>query len=161
MKVKTSIANSTTDEPVSIPQKEYTMKLNNFLMALRKAVDPKKIELVWVETGRKFDRVVLYTPNSEVAKTKFFVIKIHNGDFGLGKHFSMGEIYGARSDCLPHTLWYFGTLDTVNLWNWAPDFPEPLSENVYVVARKKYKQFVQYIPTKEMETLMKVKLLKK
>lgn len=66
---------------------------------------------VYVEPGRKFDRIMIAEhkkgqPNTS-AKARYFVCK------------KRGNIYGALSPQAPNFKWYFGDLSTVDKWDWS------------------------------------------
>lgn len=67
--------------------------------------------VVYVETGRKFDRIMIAEhkrgePTTE-AKARYFVDK------------QKGNIYGALSPQAPNFKWFFGDLTTVAKWDWS------------------------------------------
>lgn len=79
------------------------------------------------QTGRRFDKVVVMTinPNAEKEKdrvkqeVRFFIEQ------------STRTIYGPKSDDAPNPKQYYGTLDTVDKWDWSGNAGEPkdLDEN--------------------------------
>jgi len=76
--------------------------------------------------GRKFDRIQISDG------VRYFVNK------------KTGEIFGARSYIAPNLKWYFGTLDTVDQWNWSDYHGRPLDDTT-VRAIKQYGPYTHYM----------------
>lgn len=75
------------------------------------AMGPNTITVqVYVEKGRKFDRIMIATHKKgqlTTAKPRYFVCK------------KRGNIYGALSPLAPNFKWYFGDLNTMYKWDWS------------------------------------------
>lgn len=84
---------------------------------------------VFVETGRKFDKVLIKENNE--TSVRFFV-----------EH-GTGNIYGAKSAQAPNKNWYFGKLERAQLWNWSGFHPFPVNDDK-VRATKHYGPYIIY-----------------
>jgi hypothetical protein len=100
----------------------YLHRLINFQNVLAVALpsgmseeDQKKYSAisVYFEQGRKFDKIMVakYEHGSPetTAEVRYFVNK------------ATEEIFGAKSPLAPNERWYFGTLSSINLWDWSKE----------------------------------------
>jgi hypothetical protein len=86
----------------------------------------------FVETGRKFDKVLVE------GKVRFFVARTTV----TGK-MDAGDIFGAKSKLAPNFRWYFGNLVNADKWNWSEFHPVPESDSS-VMPVKGYGAYVHY-----------------
>lgn len=101
--------------------KSYALRLNKFIRLLEKELrasallkaQPDTID-VYVEGGRKFDKVII--DDGVKPSVRYFVQKID------------GAIFGAKSPQAPNLSWYFGTLDSVEKWAWGDYHGSPVSD---------------------------------
>lgn len=74
--------------------------------------------VVFVESGRKFDKVMIARHKkgkvTTEARPRYFIDK------------RKGNIYGALSPLAPNYKWYFGDLTTVEKWDWSGWHGRPL-----------------------------------
>lgn len=75
---------------------EYQTKIAKFVETLQ-SLSNFNIELI---SGRKYDRISI---NQSI---RYFVEK------------STGTIYGSKSRAAPNLNWWFGSLDTIQDWDW-------------------------------------------
>lgn len=85
-----------------------------------------------VETGRKFDKVIVE------GKVRYFVARTTVA----GKMIE-GDIFGAKSKLAPNFRWYFGNLDNVEKWNWS-NFHAVPETDTSVLPVKGYGTYVHY-----------------
>ena len=87
----------------------------------------------YVETGRKFDRIVVD------GRVTFFVARST-----ILNRCEDGDIFGAKSKLAPNPRWYFGNIENAAKWDWSGPRPVPVSDTT-VLAAKSYGEFVHYI----------------
>lgn len=72
----------------------------------------------YVESGRKFDKIMIATHKRGSSKTtsqvRYFVDR------------STGDIFGAKSPHAPNMRWYFGNVRDADLWDWRGFHGEPI-----------------------------------
>lgn len=112
--------------------------------------DDVRAVVVYVETGRKFDRVMIAEHKkgqySTEAKVRYFVDR------------KRGNIYGALSPLAPNFKWFFGDLTTVDKWDWSGFHgrPKVSPRDAGVVFVGKYGSYDHYEKiTRRNGTLMK------
>lgn len=84
---------------------EYVEKLNTFVDTLNKENQKSTGDMWVIESGRKFDRVFLKTPNQRLGR--YFVDR------------NSWVIYGIKSWAQVNPRREFGTLDTVPQFDWS------------------------------------------
>lgn len=94
----------------------YPQLLKQFVEQVQAAQNQSMSEdtaavVVYVETGRKFDRIMIAEHKHGVpvaeARARYFVDR------------QKGNIYGALSPQAPNFKWYFGDLTTAAKWDWT------------------------------------------
>jgi hypothetical protein len=109
--------------PTSLPGRAgYLHRLFAFQNALAAALttgmseeDKKKYSAisVYFEQGRKFDKIMVakyeHGNPDTTADVRYFVNK------------ATEEIFGAKSPLAPNDRWYFGTLNSIGLWDWSKE----------------------------------------
>lgn len=95
------------------------------------------------ETGRKFDKVYVtkyLKGGGEEKDVRYFVSRAD------------GTIYGAKSPLAPNLKWYFGTLDTIDLWDWSGHHGVPKdAEKAGVKEVGAYGEYKHYEPVKKKQ----------
>ena len=119
------------------PSSEYHGALATFVAALtndlKKAHEEKGYKwevFAFVETGRKFDKILIKDDTS--VSVRYFVQR------------SNGTIYGAKSRFAPNIKWYFGTVFTSTLWFWGDFHGHPVNDPS-VRAIKGYGAYTHYM----------------
>jgi hypothetical protein len=85
----------------------------------------------FLESGRKYDKILV--SNGSQNMIRYFVCR------------KSGTIYGARSRLAPNLKWYFGTLDSVKLWDWSDYHGIPVKDDSVRVAGQ-YGGYTHYMP---------------
>lgn len=101
---------------------QYTKLLVEFAAQLQRdqrAANPKADIMVTVETGRKYDKMIIITSKNGQAKAdvRYFVEK------------GTGTIFGAKSKVAPNAMWFFGTLATASKWDWGQFHGVPVNDD--------------------------------
>ncbi len=103
---------------------EYVGNLNVFLDLLRTA---QKGQTVWLESGRKFDKIMIDD------SVRYFIDR------------SKGIIYGAKSKLAPNMKWYFGTLESAVKWDWSGTHGTPVNDDTVKLVGE-YGEYKHYEP---------------
>lgn len=106
--------------------KERARLLNRFTDLIGDDREP------YIMTGRKFDKV--YVDGS----VRYFVARC---DVKSAKD---GDILGAKSKLSPNFRWFFGTLYTIDQWDWSDFHGKPVTDDS-VTTIKGYKNYKHYI----------------
>lgn len=106
--------------------KDRSLLLQRLLTLLGSAREP------FVETGRKFDKVIVE------GKVRFFVARLT-----IDGKMEAGDIFGAKSKLAPNFRWYFGNLVNSDKWNWSEFHPKPESDTT-VMPTKGYGNYIHY-----------------
>jgi hypothetical protein len=121
---------------------EYGTKLVKFINLLTSAQNTvpssaqadstdKKVSVTFV-TGRKYDKVLI---DGEV---RYFIQKIDRDGFHCG------DILGAKSPLAPNPRWFFGSLDTIELWDWSAFHGKPVNDPSVREAKRGYGDYKHY-----------------
>jgi hypothetical protein len=86
----------------------------------------------FVETGRKFDKVIVE------GKVRYFVARTT-----VPGKMDAGDIFGAKSKLAPNFRWYFGNLASADKWDWSEFHGKPVSDTS-VMAVKGYSTYIHY-----------------
>jgi hypothetical protein len=90
----------------------------------------------FLHTGRKYDKVCISRINVDTgsisSEVRYFVDK------------KTGSIYGARSRLAPNFKWYFGEVETCNLWDWSGYHGVPINDPT-IRAVGSYGGYVRYM----------------
>lgn len=109
----------------STVNQDRSIQLQHFLELLGSDRKP------FIETGRKFDKVFMN------GKVKYFVARMDQGAV------KAGDIYGAKSALAPNFRWFFGTLSSIDLWDWTGEHGKPVNDPSVKIA-KSYRNYVHY-----------------
>lgn len=115
--------------------------------------------IAMIQPGRRFDRVVIVTLNPNAPHLKDQVKQ----EIRYFIESSTGTIFGPKSDKAPNPRQYYGTLDTVDDWDWSGVFGEPkdlkadshgdmVSQRAGVKRSGKYGIYYHYEPLKKKAT---------
>ena len=86
----------------------------------------------FVETGRKFDKVIVD------GKVRYFVARST-----IAGKMEAGDIFGAKSKLAPNFRWFFGNLANADKWDWSEFHGKPVSDTS-VMPVKGYGAYVHY-----------------
>jgi hypothetical protein len=101
---------------------EYSLQLVRFM---NKLTNDTRVAIA--ETGRKFDRVFFIGGTQK--SVRYFIAKRD-----VDGH-PAGSIFGAKSVLAPNMNWYFGTLSTIDKWNWDGYHGEPVNDDTVELAK--------------------------
>lgn len=93
---------------------DYPLKLQRFTEIL--SVNGRAAYTI---TGRKYDKVMLQPAPSTAFAPWFFVDRAD------------GSIYGIRSHLAPNLKHWYGTVDTMEEWDWSHLIPTPKNPDNY------------------------------
>jgi hypothetical protein len=128
------------------------------LRALRgKGENVKEVQAV-VENGRKFDKVSLAVTRKVRRPEGGFEFKVESMDTAYFVDRRDGAIYGVKSPVAPNLNHFYGTLFTVDKWDWTGERAKPVDEEAAgVEAVGGYGEFVHYQPkAKQAEPVVEV-----
>lgn len=91
----------------------YIEALQAFTEQLAKQKRLHSDEMIYQQSGRKYDKVLLRAHNEE--DILFFVRR------------EDGTIFGKKNPISPNIFWWFNTIYTAKFWDWS-DWPEPVSD---------------------------------
>lgn len=111
---------------------DRSLQLQAFVARIGTARQP------FVETGRKFDKVLID------GNVRYFVARVT-----VDGKMDAGDIFGAKSKLAPNFRWKFGNLSTIDLWDWSEFHPKNVSDPNYILVKGygHYKHWVK-IPNK-------------
>ena len=119
------------------PTSEYHAALASFVTQLtndlKKSHEEKGYKwevFAFVETGRKFDKILIKDDIS--VSVRYFIQR------------SDGTIYGAKSRFAANMTWYFGSIYTAPLWSWGDFHGHPVNDPS-VRAVKSYACYTHYM----------------
>ena len=103
------------------PTSEYHVALAAFITQLTNDLKRSHAEkgykwdiIAFVETGRKFDKILI--KDGESTSVRYFIKR------------DDGTIYGAKSTFAANLRWYFGTIYTAPLWGWGDWHGHPIND---------------------------------
>lgn len=94
----------------------------------------------FVETGRKFDKVIVE------GKVRYFVARTT-----IAGKMEAGDIFGAKSKLAPNFRHRFGNLANAEKWDWSEHYGKPVSDDS-VMAVKAYGQYIHYVTVPKTPT---------
>ncbi len=106
--------------------KDRSILLQRLLSLIGPAREP------FVETGRKFDKVIVE------GKVRYFVARTT-----VAGKMEAGDIFGAKSKLAPNFRWYFGNLSNADKWSWSEFHGKPETDTS-VIPVKGYGSYVHY-----------------
>ncbi len=87
---------------------------------------------IFIENGRKYDKITFLNIKTSETETKYFIER------------KTGDIYGAKSNTIPHLKWYYGNIENCEKWDWSGEYGGVSISDNSVVLEMEFKGYRHY-----------------